>query len=556
MCKNDNYIDQCIKLFLPLLYKSSESIVGDSHVSCNLKMSEPSDSQPIQGVPYPTVSEPVETVSSEEQVVETPSVDDEDAQKHLQQMSTSSIEEENAHKRRQQMLYGNVWWVCTKKTLGMLFGRLAMIMFNFIDTLFVSMIPGTTSIAAISFTFPIVLVMASVGSGLSASVTIRVSELLGGNHHRDAARTVTESITLMVIVSIILSILGAAVSRPLLYIFGARDDILDEAVQYMLVWWLGFALVIVPMVLNGAIRATGDMIIPSVIMLVAVIVNITLDPILIFGPGPLPGLGIVGAALATLISRSVTLVASLAIVTLRYHLFNPMLIRLKSIITTLIDMVKIGLPCVISNLSYPLMSLAVTVALGHYMTAEDVAGYGVATRYESIAMSVPMSAVAVIMPLVGQNMAAGRVDRVASGLAFLTISMFTFCVIVWLTVTEAAPQLIRLFKTDPAVVDSGVAYLRGGMLGFPFLCSISLLVTALVGLGHRALSATLPIINTVLQVIALVGVIAATGSVGWAFVAYSGPPVVMMCLVLAITMLCLAQAARMAAKRPKGGEMA
>src|SRR5680860_1870988 len=113
------------------------------------------------------------------------------------------------------------------------------------------------------------------------------------------------------IIVALFSIVGLATIDPVFRMLGATDQTLPLIRQYMTIWYVGVSFVIIPMTGNAAIRATGDMKTPAAIMMTAAAINVVLDPLMIFGIGPFPAMGIQGAALATMIARAMSLAASL-----------------------------------------------------------------------------------------------------------------------------------------------------------------------------------------------------------------------------------------------------
>ena len=195
----------------------------------------------------------------------------------------------------------------------MVVGIIAVLSISLVDAWFVGKL-GLEPLAALSFTFPVVFSIASVAIGLGAGAASVVSRAIGtGDRHR-VQRLATDSLLLSVLVVAALSTLGWFTIEPLFYAMGARDQVLGYIVEYMQIWYLGMPFLVVPMVANSLLRADGDSRIPSLMMIFAAIVNIGLNPIFIFGLGPIPAMGIQGAAVATVIARALSMVLALYLV--------------------------------------------------------------------------------------------------------------------------------------------------------------------------------------------------------------------------------------------------
>mgnify|MGYP001434977742 FL=1 len=197
-----------------------------------------------------------------------------------------------------------------KMLLGMLVGHVAMTVFNLTDTYFVAQL-GTEPLAAMSFTFPIIFTIMSVIFGLGIGTSSVISQAIGKGDFHQAQRLTTHALYLAVLVSIVLSALGLIFTEDIFYAMGARDEVLRLTKLYMHIWFWGMPLVTIPMMGNNALRATGDTGTAGMIMGGGAMVNLILDPIMIFGLLGFPKWGIAGAAIATLFGRGFALVSSL-----------------------------------------------------------------------------------------------------------------------------------------------------------------------------------------------------------------------------------------------------
>lgn len=300
-------------------------------------------------------------------------------------------------------------------TIPMLWGIFAMIAFNLIDTFFVSQL-GTQALAAISFTFPIVMIIGSVAMGLGVGASSVISRAIGRGDLDQVRRLTTDSLILALLIVAGLVGIGITTIDPLFRLLGAGPDLRPLIYEYMIIWYSGVLFVIVPMVGNNALRATGDSKSPAMIMIVGAVINASLDPIMIFGLLGFPRMELQGAALATVIARSSTLAASMWIL----HNREKMLLLSKTTLTALIKswqaILVIGLPSATSNLIMPL-SMAVITAMVAKFGKEPVAALGIVIRVEAFALMVVMALSSILGPFMGQNWGAKRTDRVLIGLS-------------------------------------------------------------------------------------------------------------------------------------------
>ena len=179
---------------------------------------------------------------------------------------------------------GRVSLQLLKLSLPMVWGILSVLAFSLADTYFIAQL-GTSELAAISFTFPVVSILASVAMGLGTGAASVIAREIGKGNRRKVQRLTTDSLLLSLLIVGILAVLGLIIIRPLFTALGAGPDLLPMIRDYMSIWYLGMAFLVVPLVGNSAIRASGNTVVPSLIMTFAAFVNIVADPLLIFGWG-------------------------------------------------------------------------------------------------------------------------------------------------------------------------------------------------------------------------------------------------------------------------------
>ena len=177
---------------------------------------------------------------------------------------------------RANLTEGAVGRTLIKLTIPMFLAILAMVVFNLVDTAFVGRL-GTEELAAISFTFPVVLVINSLAGGLGVGASAVISQAIGKGDRYRVQRLTTDSLGLSVMVVVVFVSIGLVTIDPLFRLLGATPEVLPLIRQYMTLWYIGVIFVVIPMVGNATIRATGDTKTPAVIMMVAAGINIVLD---------------------------------------------------------------------------------------------------------------------------------------------------------------------------------------------------------------------------------------------------------------------------------------
>jgi len=338
-----------------------------------------------------------------------------------------------------------------RMTIPMIYGMILLMTFNLIDTFFVSLL-GTQPLAAISFTFPVTFTVISLMIGLGIGTSAVIAKFLGRNDHASAKDSATASLYLAGIIVVILSFIGYLATDELFTLLGAKATLLPLIHQYMDVWYLGSICLIGPMIGNAILRASGDTKSPSLIMGGAGLINAILDPILIFGFGPVPALGIQGAAIATLISWLFGFGLVIFMLTKQKDLIHTHLLPLKQLAKSCRSILTIGLPAAGANMLTPIATAIMTAIVATYGESA-VAGFGVGSRIESIACLVVLAMSMTLPPFISQNFGAGNMNRVAESYKASIKFVLIWQVLIYVILLLIAPLISAVFAKEQAVAD-------------------------------------------------------------------------------------------------------
>ncbi|TMN35431.1 MATE family efflux transporter [Pseudoalteromonas sp. S2755] len=349
------------------------------------------------------------------------------------------------------ILFGDIGATLKRMTIPMIFGMITLMMFNLVDTFFISML-GTEPLAAISFTFPVTFTVISLAIGLGIGTSAVIAKALGSNLLDEAKFDAAVAIIISAILVSLLSILGFIFVDEIFILLGAGEAVMPFIHDYMSVWFIGSILLITPMIGNSVLRASGDTKTPSLVMGLGGLVNAVLDPILIFGFGPIDAMGVKGAAVASVLSWSlgVTIILYLLIVKKR-------LISLTAKYTSFTNAAKkiltIGLPAAGANMLTPLAMAVMTALIASY-GPEAVAAFGVGSRIESIASLVVLALSMTLPPFVSQNFGAKQYQRVADAYTQTLKFVLGFQFAVYLILVLSAYYISHTFGNEPAVVET------------------------------------------------------------------------------------------------------
>ncbi|HDX8373731.1 MULTISPECIES: MATE family efflux transporter [Aeromonas] len=376
--------------------------------------------------------------------------------------------------------------VLLRMTGPMILGIVAILAFNLVDTFFIGML-GTQALAAISFTFPVTFVVTSLAMGLGAGLSAVMGHALGQGKHEEAARITTDNLFLAVLLVTLIAVAGALTIHPLFRLLGASDALIALIYDYMLIWYLTVPMLVLPMVGNAAIRATGDTKTPSLVMTVAGLVNGVLDPLLIFGIGPFPEWGIRGAAIATSLSWLMAMLVSLYILRHREGLLRWRLSPRPQLLAHWRALLHVAVPASFTNMLNPLAN-AVLMTIFAGLGTEVVAAYGAASRVEALLLIVMMALSSVLAPFISQNCGAGNPARAKAALQLCMRFALLFQLAVYALTWLLAPFIADLFSDHPQVVHLIVLYLHLVPIGYGFQGMVMLLASALNGVRASSIS--------------------------------------------------------------------
>lgn len=342
--------------------------------------------------------------------------------------------------------------------IPMALGMIAVVMNNVVGAFFIARV-STEQLAAISFTFPVSFMMGVIAMALGTGTSSIVSRLFGAGNRDDIRRITGHAMLLAVVSALVVLVAGLLSIDPLFRLLGADETTLPMIHRYMRIYYWGGVFMVAPMIANSVLRALGDAIRPALIMTTSAVLNIIIDPVLIFGLFGFPRMEIEGAALGAVISNAITMCASVYFV-----MYGERLVSLRHFMPRLIGdswrrILHVGLPSLASGLVAPLTTAFITSQVAGFGQGA-VAGFGMAARIEGLMLMILMALSAAMTPFTGQNFGAGRLDRVREGASFA----FRFSLIYGLGVAAvmfmAADLLTRLFDLEPDAREAALLQLR------------------------------------------------------------------------------------------------
>lgn len=359
-------------------------------------------------------------------------------------------------KRDNQVLHDSMPDLLKRMTTPMVFGMLFMMSFGLVDTYFVSLL-GTDALAAISFSYPVTFSIISLNIGLTIGASSVVGRLLGQKNISLAQITAFSAISSAFILILFIALVSSTFSDQIFMLLGASEQIRPLINQYMQTWYLAVILLTIPMMGNAVLRASGETKIPSYVMASGGAINVILDPILIFGWGPIPAFGIQGAALATAIGWGIG-VAVIVYILLRRQLLNIPTQGLIQWWQQTRKVMHIGFPAAIANMLTPVAN-GVVLAIVAVHGEQAVAAVGVGGRLETLMTIVLLSLTMSVPPIISQNFGAQQFARVRQVYRLAIKSSFMIQTATYFVVCLLAPWIAMLFTDNQQVAELIVLFI-------------------------------------------------------------------------------------------------
>ncbi|MCK5731262.1 MAG: MATE family efflux transporter [Draconibacterium sp.] len=353
--------------------------------------------------------------------------------------------------------------------------------FAVVDIFFVSRL-GSDAVATVGITESVMTVVYAIGVGLAMATTALVSRRIGEKKNKQAGVVAFQAILIGAIISVLIAIPGIIFAKPFLKIMGATDKMAMEGFLFPAIMFGGNIVIMLLFIINAVFRSSGDAAISMRVMWVANIINIILDPLFIFGIGPFPELGLMGAAVATTIGRGTAVLYQF------YLLFNGKYrIRLywdsiKIKFNVMIELLKISAGGIFQNLiatsSWILMVRIIAVS-----GPNAIAGYTIAIRIILFLLLPAWGLSNAAATLVGQNLGANQPDRAEKSVWITSYVNMVFMGVMG-TILAIFPEFfVRLFIQDLEVVENGTLAVRIISFGFLFYGLGMVLVQGFNGSG-------------------------------------------------------------------------
>ncbi len=379
-------------------------------------------------------------------------------------------------------------------------GMLANSLYNIVDTIFIGRGVGTLAIAGIGIVFPIQIIIMAIAQLFGMGAASMVSRNLGKKDYERASNIVGNSFIASFIFGTFAAIMVFTLLNPILRVFGATENILPFARDYLSIVTFGFIFFPFLVSTNNLVRAEGDARYAMTVMLVAIGVNIILDPIFIFGLN----MGIKGAAYATIIAQFCGFLYIILYYILGKSSLNIRRVHFRMKWRIIKEMVSLGFASFIRQVSMSFLIIVVNNSLRAYGGDITIAVFSVVNRVVMFATMPLIGTVAGVQPMIGFNYGANNMGRVRESLKTSVLSTVTIGAVFFILFMAIPSKIINLFSTDVELINNGVFPLRMIMLLFPFIGFQIIGAAFFQSIGKASPSIVLSLIRQVLFLIPLI----------------------------------------------------
>jgi putative MATE family efflux protein len=356
--------------------------------------------------------------------------------------------------------------------------------FNIVDAYFVGQI-SAEALAAVSASFPVVFLLISLGGGIGIGATSVISRYIGAKEMREANNAAEHALLVSIAIGVLLSIGGLLLSPLIFDLMGVEYLVKKLGLEYLNIILIFSPFMLAGFVGNSILRGEGDMDTPMKVMAMAAILNTVLDPIFIFTFG----LGVAGAAYATIVART------LAIAYMLFHIFSGRswiklsFNRFRYEGRYLSEIFNVGIPSSLSHLLMSLNMFLLTVICGFFGT-EAIAAFGIGFRLDSLALLPGMAISVAVTSIVGQSVGAGDFLRAKKATVQASVLACALMCILGVFFIVFAENISAIFNSDPLVISYASSFMRIIPISYLVVGAAMSISGAFIGAGRAYLSFT------------------------------------------------------------------
>nr|WP_317323740.1 MATE family efflux transporter [uncultured Flavonifractor sp.] len=404
-------------------------------------------------------------------------------------------------------------------SLPMMISMLVQALYNVVDSYFVAKV-SENALAAVGMAFPYQNLMIAVSVGTGVGVNALLSRSLGAKEYETANRAAENGVFLAVLSALVFSVVGVVFAQPFFLAQSSDADIISQGVAYLRICSGLSAGLFLEIMFERLLQSTGRTFYTMITQGVGAIINIVMDPVLIFGIGPFPEMGVAGAAAATVLGQIVAAVLALIFNITRNHEIKPSLKGFRPRANIIGRIYSVGIPTIVLNSISSVMTFGMNLILGAISTSTAVAVFNIYFKLQSFVFMPIFGLNNGMVPIVSYNFGARKRKRLTDTVRFCAILAISIMLIGLVVIQLFAAPILGLFEASDEMLRIGVPALRIISLcfvfaGFNIICS-----STFQALGNGLLSMFMSIGRQLVVLLPAAYLLSLTGNVTavwWAF---------------------------------------
>jgi len=346
-------------------------------------------------------------------------------------------------------------------------GMLIQALYNIVDSIYVGRL-STDALSALSISFPVQMFLIAVGVGTGVGTSSLISRLLGKGDKCRANNVAEHVFFIAIIYGILGGLLGLFFSENIIRLFTNDPVLIDLGYQYINIILTGSIAIFIPATFNYILRGEGNTFVPMLTMMIGAVLNMIIDPFLIFGLGPFPQLGVAGAAYATVFSR---FIGGIFIVFVLFSDKNELTLKLEDFkfdFQIIKEIYNVGIPAMANRLLFSVSIVVINLILGAF-SSTAIAVMGLIFRMQSFFLMMVFGLTQGYLPIVGYNYGHNNPERMKKTILVGNAAALSFGVFGFIIFQLFPGAIIRLFNSDPELLNIGVGALKRVSLSYFFM---------------------------------------------------------------------------------------
>lgn len=389
---------------------------------------------------------------------------------------------------RELILKGSIPKALIKLSLPIMMGNFIQTLYQLADAYWVGKI-GATELSATFLVWPIIFVMMSFGIGIGIAGTALISQYIGAKNEKSAKVVAGQLVSFSLVFSVILAVVGTALSPYILRLMGTEGDLFIHANTYLSIIFAGMPTMFVFFAYQCIKQGQGDTLSPMILSGISVVANIVIDPIFILDSITigdrtisLLGYGVAGAAWATVLTRAIIAITGLYILFFKEKVLPLKLVDLRLNLQFMSKLLKVGIP---SSIGQSMEGLGFTVLNSSILAfgVPTMTAFGIGNNINSLVLMPAMGIGQALATVIGQNLGANNIKRAKEALKSGIIISCTILFAGGLIIFSIADTVVTLFNNDPQVLKEGVYYLRLISITIPLMGIFQAFVGTFQGAG-------------------------------------------------------------------------